>query len=64
MKAYLLFFVLFQGVLLWKINILKNSLQKNAICNDGTAPVYLTDFVSNSTSWLLYLPGGAMCPTP
>lgn len=64
MKVYLGVLVLIQGVMLWQVNILERAKEKDAFCNDGSSPIYMTDYFEKSTSWLYYLPGGGMCPTP
>ena len=34
---------------------------KQALCNDGTAPVYYKHLVEDSTEWLIYMEAGAGC---
>ena len=40
---------------------LTDAAAKQALCNDGTAPVYYKHLVEDSTEWLIYLEGGGGC---
>lgn len=41
--------------------VVSNAAARNAVCNDGTPPVYFTSLVPGATRWMLYLEGGAGC---
>lgn len=40
---------------------LKDADKKDAVCNDGTAPLYYINLNPDSTEWLFYLQGGGDC---
>lgn len=40
---------------------LADAAAKQALCNDGTAPVYYKHLVEDSTEWFIYLEGGGNC---
>lgn len=40
---------------------LADAATKQALCNDGTAPVYYKHLVEGSTEWLIFLEGGGGC---
>lgn len=40
---------------------LADAASKQALCNDGTAPVYYKHLVEGSSEYLIYLEGGGGC---
>ena len=36
----------------------------DALCNDGSLPLYYSSLSSTSKDWLIFLPGGAGCSNP
>ena len=45
----------------WTSQYIKDSFTHQAICSDGTTPIYFKSISSESKKWLFYLRGGAGC---
>ena len=59
--VYLLLPLVFAKQAVWQSTLLKQAQQNQAVCSDGSSPIYFKSTNPKSKVWLLYLRGGAGC---